>query len=123
MISPARIAKLKCPSCSELQKVGPMLRTMKGDDDWIDSGPCDACGVLLRVRPGRGLVYMAFVLIMLLTVAGMTGLDQLDFESVPLDFRSWTFWDASLRLAGYVFFIVFIAIPLAARVLILEQIK
>ena len=123
MISPAKIAQLRCPSCSELQKFGPILRTMKDDDNWIESVPCNACGVLLKVRPGRGFVSFLLLVFILAAVVPITGLDQLNFETVPLDFRSVTFWDFSLRLSGYVLLVVFIAIPLAARVLILEQIK
>ncbi|MBB3993706.1 hypothetical protein GGR95_001337 [Sulfitobacter undariae] len=97
------------------------MRTIKGDDGWVKSVACNACGVALRVRSGDGFLFSGSLLAMVLAAAWITGVIQYVGEIRVKEFEVMAFFEAALRFVGYFWMVFWIAIPLSSQFLTLEQ--
>lgn len=121
MISPKTLARLMCPNCFALQRPGPLLRTMKGEDNWVACVECSECHLSLRVQSGDGLVFAVLVSVGAIAALLITGVGQHAGAFSISDFEQAAFIKAALRLVAYLFIIFWIVVPLSSRILTVEQ--
>ncbi len=114
------IAGLACPSCKTLQSPGPLLRTMKGDEDWIACVACKNCEAPIRIRAGDGVVFTISVFAGVCITAWIAGVFQYLGEGNLPAFGTPAFFEAVLRFAVYLCLVIWVVVPFSSRLLSVE---
>jgi hypothetical protein len=96
---------------------------MRGDEDKVDCRPCDQCSAKLRIKRGRGLLYIGILIIGMFMAIWVAGVQKYNGTIEFSEIEQAAFIEGSIRIDDYLMKIFFIIVPVAARILKVEVIE